>query len=119
FVTLISDATQREHATASLAMMWSHRDAEAAQQWVQNLPDGAARDGAIVNLASNWDEMTPSRRLLVNSIGDLETRQQALLMHIHNVAQTDTQRAERLMNDLDLDEEERRQLVEAIQMIGS
>jgi hypothetical protein len=119
FVTSISDAAQRERATASLAMMWSHRDAEAAQQWVQDLPQGVARDGAIVNLASNWNEMTPSRRLLVNSIGDLERRKQALVMHIHNVAQTDGQRAERLMNDLDLNEEERRQLVETIHMIGT
>lgn len=119
FVTSISGAPQRERATASLAMMWSHSDADAAQLWVQDLPGGVAREGAIVALASNWTEMTPSRRLLVNSIGDLEKRKQALVAHIQRVAQVDTQRAERLMNDLDLNQEERQQLAETIHMIGT
>src|SRR5690606_28345777 len=119
FVTSISGAPQRERATASLAMMWSHSDADAAQLWVQDLPGGVAREGAIVALASNWTEMTPSRRLLVNSTGDLEKRKQALVAHIQKVAQVDTQRAERLMNDLDLNQEERQQLAETIHMIGT
>ena len=116
-VTSIADEAQRSHATAMLVMQWSHYDPEAAHQWAQDLPRGTARDDAIGTLASNWEEMTPSRRLLVNSIGDLEKRKQALVAHIQNIAQNDPQRAERLMNDLDLNEEERRQLLEAIHMI--
>jgi hypothetical protein len=115
----ISDEAQRSHATAMLVSQWSQYDTEAASQWTQDLPRGAARDDAITALVSNWDEMTPSRRLLVNSIGDPGKRNQAFIMHIQNVAQTNPQSAERLMNDLDLDEEERRQLLEAINMIGN
>ena len=115
----ISDAEQRSHATAMLVSQWSHYDTEAASQWAQDLPRGAARDDAITALVSNWDEMTPSRRLLVNSIGDPGKRNHAFIMHIQNVAQTNPQSAERLVNDLDLNEEERRQLLESINMIGN
>lgn len=115
----ITDEEQRAQATAMIAMQWSRYDAEAAQQWAQNLPGGAARDDAITHLASGWEEMTPSRRLMVNSIGDLEKRKQALVMHVQRLAQSDPQQAESLLNDLDLSEEERQEVLGIISMIRS
>ena len=112
----ITDDAQRTEATAMLAMTWSHSDPESAQQWAQTLPRGDARDDAVMHLASNWDEMTPSRRLLVNSIGDLEKRKQAFVMHIQRIAQSDPERAESMMEEIDLSEEERLELQQSIGM---
>jgi hypothetical protein len=113
----ISDENERAQATGTVAMMWSQHDPVAAEQWAGSLPRGAARDTAIMSQVSTWDEMTPSRRLLVNSIGDPERRKQALITHVHTIAQSDPQQAERLMHDMDLSADERQQLREEIEMI--
>jgi hypothetical protein len=80
-------------------------------------PQAAVRRAVIMHLAGHWTEMTPSRRLLMNSIGSLEKRKQAQIGHIHQLAQSDPQQAERLVDDLDLNDEERQQLLETIGMI--
>ena len=113
----IADDSQRTQATAMLAMVWSHSDPDSAQRWAQDLPRGDARDDAIMYLTSNWGEMTPSRRSLVNSIGDLEKRKEAFLMHIHRIAQTDPDQAESMMGDIDLSDQERLELQQNIDMI--
>jgi len=113
----IADDTQRAQATAMLAMVWSHSDPEGAQRWAQDLPRGDARDDAIMSLTSNWDELTPSRRLLLNSIGNLEKRKQAMINHIHRIAQSNAGKAESMMHEMNLTDDERRQLQEAITTI--
>jgi hypothetical protein len=115
----IADDTQRAQATAMLAMVWSHSDPEGAQRWAQDLPRGDARDDAIMSLTSNWDELTPSRRLLLDSIGNLEKRKQAMINHIHRIAQSNARQAESMMHEMNLTDDERRQLQEAITMIQS
>jgi hypothetical protein len=113
----ISNDAQRAQATSMLAMVWSHSDPAGAQQWAEKLPRGDGRDDAIVQLASNWDELTPSRQLLVNSIGSLEKRQQALITAVHRIAQSDPQQAERMMREMNLTDDEREQLQESISMM--
>jgi hypothetical protein len=102
-----------------LAMVWSHSDPEGAQRWAEDLPRGDARDDAIMSLTSNWDELTPSRRLLLDSIGNLEKRKQAMINHIHRIAQSNARQAESMMHEMNLTDDERRQLQEAITMIQS
>jgi hypothetical protein len=70
-----------------------------------------------VNLASNWDEISPSRRLLVNSIGNLEKRKQALTIAVQRIAQSNPQLAESLMREMDLSDDERRQLLNSLHMM--
>ena len=118
-LTSINDAARRSQATGLVAMIWSHDDADGAEQWARDLARGDTRDDAIAVLAGSWDEMTPSRRLLVNSIGNAEKRKNALIGHIHQVARSDRQRAEEMVDDLDLNDEERQQLQDSINMIAS
>ena len=115
----ISDDDQRSQATGVLAMVWSHNDPVAAQQWVGGLPRGDSRDDAIMHLISSWEEITPSRRLLMDSIGNMEKRRQAQIMYIHRVAESDPQQAESLMREMDLSDDERQGLQDAINMIRS
>lgn len=70
-----------------------------------------------MNLASNWDEISPSRRLLVNSIGNLEKRKQALTIAVQRIAQSNPQLAESLMREMDLSDDERRQLLNSLHMM--
>jgi hypothetical protein len=114
----ISDNAQRAQATNMLAMVWSHNDPAGAQQWAEKLPRGDGRDDAIVQLAANWDELTPSRRLLMNSMGSLEKRKQALMMSVQRIAQSDPQQADRLMREMNLTDDERQQLQQSISMMG-
>jgi hypothetical protein len=72
-----------------------------------------------MSLTSNWDELTPSRRLLLDSIGNLEKRKQAMINHIHRIAQSNARQAESMMHEMNLTDDERRQLQEAITMIQS
>lgn len=113
----IADDGHRAQATSMLVMSWSHSDPAGAQQWAERLPRGDRRDDAVVQLASNWDELTPSRRLLVNSIGNLEKRRQALMMAVQRIARTDPQQAETMMRELDLTDDERRQLQHSISLM--
>jgi hypothetical protein len=113
----IADDTQRAQATSMLLMSWSHSDPAAAQQWTEKLPRGALRDDAIVHLAANWDELTPSRRLLVNSIGSLEKRKRALMASVQRIAHTDPRQAELMLRDMDLTDEERRTVEQNISLM--
>jgi hypothetical protein len=113
----IADDAQRAQATSMLVMTWSHTDPAGAQQWVEKLPQGNGRDDAIVQLASNWDELTPSRHLLVNSIGSLEKRKQALMISVQRIALSDPQQAERMMREMDLTDDERRELQQGMSLM--
>lgn len=113
----ITDDAQRAQATSMLVMSWSHSDPDGARQWADKLPRGGRRDEIIVQLAATWDEMTPSRRLLVDSIGSLEKRRQAQVMAVQRVARTDPQRAEAMMGELDLTDDERQQLQHGIRVM--
>jgi hypothetical protein len=113
----ISNDAHRSQATRMLVMAWSHRDPGGAEHWAGKLPRGADRDDAVMQLASNWDELTPSRRLLLNSIGSLEKRKQALMMSVQRIAQSDPQQAERLMREMDLTDDERQQVQQGISLM--
>ena len=98
----ISDAQYRSSATFGLMRVWYSQDPDAADRWANNLRRGAQRDDAIVGLASNWQEMTPSRRLLIDSIGDSEKQIQAQIAQIRIVARIDWQKAQTMLAETDM-----------------
>lgn len=113
----ITDASQRAMAAGQVAGAWSRTDPAAAERWAGALPDDAGRDHAIMYVASQWDELTPVRRRLIDSIGDAATRRQALTNHVFRVANTDARKAEALLNELDFSAEERRRILDTITSI--
>jgi hypothetical protein len=55
----------------------------------------------------------------MDSIGNMEKRRRAQMMYIHRVAESDPQQAESLVREMDLSDDERQQLQDAINMIRS
>ncbi len=113
-ISLISDQEQRLSTTSQLVRQWHRLDSEAAASWARNLPRGRQRDSAIVGLASGWDELTPSRRMLLKSVGDVEKRQQAQLSFVYKVARSDPATAERLVLEFDFSDQYRQQAEQAL-----
>ena len=107
WLSSIIDEQQRASATGRLVYAWNHQDPEAAFRWADNLPRGTTRDDAIVGLAASWEEMTPGRRLLMDSIGSAEKKTQASLGRIRFVARDDWQKAQSMLDALNLSQAER------------
>jgi len=114
WLALISDKLQRSSATLQLASIWDSQDSDAAGRWVDTLPWGGQRDDVIVGLVSNWQEMTQSRRLLIESIGDSEKKTRAQIRYIGRVARTDWQRAQSMLTETDMPSIDRQRIQEAI-----
>ena len=110
----IADERQRSFATQQLVRNWYMQDPDAAGRWADNLPRGTQRDDAIVGLVSNWKELTPSRRLLIDSIGSAEKQTRARTEHIRIVARTDWQKAQTMLADTEMPAAERQRLQELI-----
>jgi hypothetical protein len=53
------DSLGRVEATSSHAVKWAQKDPAAASAWVNNLPDGDARQWAQKNLAAYWLQYDP------------------------------------------------------------
>lgn len=106
----ISDEAVRHSATTQLVQQWGRRDSEAAAAWARNLPHGQKRDAAIVGLTMGWREITPSRKLLLESIGDVHQRRQAQTAVIYRLARTDRDAANRQLLEFDFPDAEREQL---------
>ena len=82
--------------------IWYSQNPDAAGRWADNLPRGPQRDDAIVGLASSWQEMTPSRQLLLESIGNSGKQTQAKIARIHIVARTDWRKAQTMLTETDM-----------------
>ena len=110
WLSTISDVQQRGAATKQLISNWYAQDPAAAGRWVDKLPRGPQRDDAIVGLASSWEEMTPSRTLLLDSIGSAEKQIHARFLRIAIVAKTDWQKAQTMLNNTELSSLMRQQM---------
>ena len=86
--------------------------------WVLNQPAGPARDDAILGLSANLvDQGERVTAGLFEQIDDPEKRRQAYIMQVWNVARTDKERARALLRQLDLSDEERRQIESQISQL--
>ncbi len=113
-IAMISREEQRLSATTQLVQTWNRVDSGAAASWVRDLPRGTQRDLAIVGLASGWDQLTPSRKMLLKSVGDIEQRQRAQLSVIYKVARSDLATAERLVLEFDFSDQNRQMAEQAL-----
>jgi hypothetical protein len=116
-LALIADASSRSTATTQLAAAWAEQDPAAAEHWARNLASDVDRDHAITGLVWSWDELTPSRQALLESVTDPKVRRQGLMNHVWRVARSDVRRAESILGDIDLTDEERRLMERRLRMI--
>lgn len=109
-LALLTDESNRASATMQVVGEWSRSEPEAAQQWAGNLPSGQQRDAAIMAAASAWDEITFARQRLIDSIDDAQVRKQAVTGVIYRVASSDPEKAERMLEETHLSEEEKQEV---------
>jgi hypothetical protein len=102
-------------AVAMVVMTWSHNDPVAASRYVSTLRPGTARDAAISALLNTSRESDPSLLRLVETIGDEQTRSQAKLSYVYRLARFDAAAAEAMLDDMNLNDEERRQFEQFLQ----
>jgi hypothetical protein len=107
WISSISDEQQRGYAVGQLAGAWHEQDPAAAARWADNLPRGSKRDDAIIGMASRWQEITPSRQLMLDSIGNVEKQEQATLSRIRIIARTDWRKAQSMLNNLSVSNSDR------------
>lgn len=113
----VDDAGLRMNLTTQVLSMWGRSDPPAAERWADDLPPGKERDTAIMGVSSGWTEFTPSRRLLIESIGSAELRTQAVGNIFHRIAREDFEKAQRLLRDLNLPAAEKEQLRRQMEMV--
>lgn len=113
----IDDEELRTGLTAQIVSQWAHSDPVAAERWTADLPPGQGRDLAIVGVAASWSELTPARRLLIESIGDAEWRAQAVASMLFRLASEDFEEAERLLRDVSLPAAQKEQLRQQMEML--
>lgn len=114
-ISMMTSPEQRVSATSQVVRNWHRVDPDGAATWARNLPRGQQRDAAIVGLAGAWDDVTPSRKMLLKSIGDVDQRQQAQLSVVYKVARTNPASAERLVLEFDFTDEYRQHAKQALQ----
>lgn len=98
-------------------MRWASSDPTAAERRAGTLPPGPQRDGAVQGLACQWSEITPSRRRMLESIDDPETRKQAVATSVFRALREDPESAGRILQAIDLpaaDKEEIRQQLDMV-----
>ena len=83
-------------------------------RWVKNLPADKTRDSAISTLVNASQTFSESKVNLINSIVDDQTRSQTKIMYIYRMAQTDRNKAEAMLNSMQLDDAQRKQIEELL-----
>ncbi len=110
WINSISSETRRNQVTQMLIREWAARDASAAMRHVDAMPSGRVRDTAIASMTSRWSDIRPEQQALINSIEDPAIRSQANMNRIYSLIQADPIGAQQLVEQLDLTEEQRRQV---------
>lgn len=110
----VQDEHSRSQAVSSLVQSWSQADPASAARWVKNLPADKTRDSAISTLVNASQTFSESKVNLINSIVDDQTRSQTKIMYIYRMAQTDRNKAEAMLNSMQLDDAQRKQIEELL-----
>ncbi|HEX7062780.1 MAG TPA: hypothetical protein VF200_12465 [Woeseiaceae bacterium] len=111
-VARLSGDAERASAMRMVMSQWSRSDPQAAERWVERLPRGPDRDGAIAGAAGEWDDLTPSRRRLIETIGSVEQRRDAITQIVFRIARDDPERAEQALLSFNLPDEQRDMLLQ-------
>lgn len=113
----LADENQRRSVVSQVLQNWAHSDVSAAERWADRHAAGADRDHAIAAVASSWDELTASRRRMLESIEDPQQRQSAVMNLVFRIARQDRDRAEQTLLDLSLPEDQRQQLLRMLEQM--
>ena len=105
----IDGEMQRGTATAGIATNWYQQDAVAASRWVNDLPNGAERDDAIMQMARHFRDVTAAEQKMIDSIGDSEKRGRAQLSQISQIMRRDPAAARKLLSEIDIPNYQRQQ----------
>jgi hypothetical protein len=116
-VAINGEPAERANLVQQVVSRWASADPVAAERWADNLPPGPQRDGAIQGAAGQWREITPSRRRLLESIGDAETRKQAVAMSVFRALREDPETAEQILQAIDLPAEEKAEIRQQLEMV--
>ncbi len=113
----ISDPALREHAVVGAVNGWLNGgDAEAVEQWVDQLPAGRERDaasGAVVDALSTDEPQSAWDRAV--TIKDPQVRQEAVLSAFSGLAQSDATAARTALNSQTLTNDERKLLAPVLE----
>jgi hypothetical protein len=107
----IANAGHRMAATSQLVAGWARADPEAAARWIRKLPQGQGRDSAVATLASSWQELTPTRRRMIEDVADPEVRKQTVMNVVFRKARSNPDEAERILRSFDLPDADREQML--------
>ena len=117
-VNAIADEPLRQSAMAQAISHWYQSDPAATTRWLTNLPAGPGRDQAIQHLARQWHTVTREQDTLINSISDRDMRTAAKIQRAFAVAQFDRARAQSLLDDPDISDQQRQQALQQFDHIG-
>lgn len=115
-VAMNGEHAERAHLVQQVVSRWASSDPAAAERFADTLPPGSQRDGAIQGAAGQWSEITPSRRRMLESIGDPETRKQAVAMSVFRALREDPESAERILQAIDLPAEDKEEIRQQLDM---
>lgn len=113
-VARLPGETERAGAIRMVMDQWSRSDPQAAEQWVERLPHGPDRDLAIAGAAGEWDDLTPSRRRLIEGIGSVEQRRDAITRIVFRIARDDRERAEQALLSFNLPQDQQDRMLEQL-----
>jgi hypothetical protein len=111
----ITDPKKRARTVQTIAVQWHRRDPDAALSWVSSLPAGSGRDGAVSRLATSLGQIDRRELDLINGIEDSKSRTDAARMAVLGLSRIDKAAAIRILEDLDMSEEERIKLRDGLQ----
>jgi hypothetical protein len=103
----ITDPANRKQALQTIAGQWYRSDPAAALRWASSLPAGVGRDSAIVRMAMNFNDIGQRELELINSIADPQSRTNAKQMAILRLGSTDQAAALRMLDGIDMPEDEK------------
>lgn len=114
----VDDEALRTNLTAQVVSQWARSDPAAAERWTADLPPGSQRDMAIMGVSSRWTDLTPSRRLMIESLDNAELRLQVVSNTLYRVAGEDLGKAERLLREINLPPEQKEEVRQQLEMVS-
>lgn len=111
----ITDPKKRARTVQTIAAQWHRRDPDAAVRWLSSLPAGSGRDGAVARVAPSFGEVDRRELDLINSIEDSESRANTARMAVIGLSRSNKAAAIRLLEELDIPEQEKAKLRDSIQ----
>ena len=116
-VAVRDEQAQHSNLVQQVVGRWASSDPAAADRFADDLPPGPQRDEAIQGAASQWTELTPQRRRMLESIRDPEARKQVVAMSLFRTLREDPEAAERMLQTIDLPAEDKEAIRQQLDMV--